>query len=185
MKESIRMGHSDLGDWAYERGDLQVGLGRRAWALGMIACTCTWAWLCLRAYRGQGRSYGMHLQCWYALAIRVWYVHRAPPIHQYLHTAAPPSHPRSPHDPHWARAHDPPHAADCVQVLRAHARLLHHVPPRGGHVPGRHPHRPGAGQLRARGQLRERVLPGGRKGGGAVGRAGSRTGQGGDVRRRD
>ncbi|KAG2424834.1 hypothetical protein HXX76_014255 [Chlamydomonas incerta] len=24
MKESIRMGHSDLGDWAYERGDLQM-----------------------------------------------------------------------------------------------------------------------------------------------------------------
>ncbi|GFR53055.1 hypothetical protein Agub_g15730, partial [Astrephomene gubernaculifera] len=24
MKESIRMGHSDLGDWAYERGDLQT-----------------------------------------------------------------------------------------------------------------------------------------------------------------
>ncbi len=25
IKESIRMGHQDLGDWAYERGDLQVG----------------------------------------------------------------------------------------------------------------------------------------------------------------
>ncbi len=27
MKESIRMGHSDLGDWAYDKGDLQVGAG--------------------------------------------------------------------------------------------------------------------------------------------------------------
>ncbi len=46
VKESIRMGHNDLGDFHYSRGDLQVGGCFGGWVFWWV-CTGGCVWICV------------------------------------------------------------------------------------------------------------------------------------------
>ena len=128
IKESIRLGHNDLGDFHYARGDLQARGGGGGGGGGAGSAPAPGG-------RARGRLHPRRKR-WDAAGRGASSRRTLPPT---------PARPAPP----------PPSPAGRVQVLRAHARLLHDAAPRARDVPQRHPLRRGDGQLPARGQLRE------------------------------